>query len=485
MGGLKIQGLKSLSELSQDDQVIVVTSEGLRTLSAEVLGVTFSNTSLFDSYSLIEASSVNVQNLSTHNQLRKYLQSDTSDELYLQYSEGQIQFIKASVIKDLNTGKPIVIQATDITGKELYWNLDIKNAIYYNGMPWKTSDEKKIKIVHDITSFPVMVYQYTTSNVKTCEIIMDSLGETTLLDTYYSSGGSSKGVIKKYGKNFIFQMEESGNRICGIQISVNNDNTISGKLIGEWQGITDLDLDSVLRKAQFKDWYYTNYDYNLYGTVLSVSTADKVGWYLNQDTSNHIYTEVKDDYVKIFLAQNRTNSTGSLLVEQAKNIVGQLLYWKQDMTYQSGVNSNHVPIHSGVATFMTAEITNFPVYIFMYNTTELFSLKIDTMSDNSRGARLLFSGLDNRVAEISKSSTEFCMKLTDKETGGVYSSICLGIDKSELKGNWVGINDEIPDYNFEDEEVRVLTSKGGTLSWVLASEINGGSNPDPDPPVEP
>ena len=466
--GLSLTGLPNISQLSSEDKILICTDEGLKTLSAEVLGAVFSDTSLYDNRNLLVSNEINVQNISTHNKLRKYFRGDTSAEVYMTYKDGQVNFIKDIVIFDINTGHPVVVQATDLQGNPLYWNIDISEVEFNNGLPWKNKDDEKVYITQEVTSYPVKIYQYTTNYVKKSEIAFDGSGEPTITDTFFSDGQASKGVIKKSGNSFIFQLTESGKNSCGIEISLNKDGSVTGKLLGTWDGVNDWDIGDVIMKYGFKEWFYYNQDYNLYSRTLSVNTADKVGWYLNKDTTNHVYTEINGDTVTIYLARNRVSGSGVYIQEQAKNILNQPLYWLQDMEQQSGVSSNHIPVHSGSYTFMTTEKTDWPVYIYQYEVTTLFTVSVESLTDGSNGAKMTFTDANNKKGEIFKTLNQFVMRYLDAD-GNVLSSISLGDSESTLTGKWksgskVLSENELPEKT-NDETKKLLTLNSGLLHW--------------------
>lgn len=435
MGGLNLNGLPAISQLSKGDEILVCTSDGIKTLSAEVLGTVLSDTSLFDNRNMAVMNEVNVQNISTNNKVRKHFESDTSDEIYLEYHHGQINIIKDTVVTDLNTHQPVTVQATDLQGNKLYWTDDPDTCDFNNGLPWKTSEDKRVTITWETTEYPVKVYQYTTSYIKKNEISFSSTGDSVITEAFFSKGNTSKGTIVKRDNSFFFSLKESGKDECGIEISLNEDGTVSGKLIGTWDGINDWDIKDTLKKQEFKDWWYSEQDFNVYGETITLSTADKIGWRLTEDTTNHVYTEIDGENIIVYLAQNKTSGSGVYIQEQAKNILGNLLYWKQDMTYLSSVSSNHIPIYNGKYTFMTTEKTDYPVYIYQYTLTKLFETSVETFKDGVKGVNLKFTGLNGKTGEIYKDGTTFSMKYLDT-SGKEFSGITLGETESKLIGTW-------------------------------------------------
>lgn len=465
---LNIQGLSSVTQLSKGDKVLVVTSKGLEELDAEVLGKVLSNTSLFETYNLVELSGLNVQNITTNNKIQKYLKGDTSDELYLEYIDNSIKFIRGQVLAN-SDGVAFTTQAQALTGEPLYWSHDISDAVMFNDFPWKTQDDEKIFITIEKTDYPVTVYQYQSSIIKTNEIeIVDN--EPVITDIY-SSKTTSKGIVKKQGNEFVFLLQEDRDKTCGIKMSVNEDGTITGKLIGTWEGLNDWDVDQALTTEKFKDWFYHDQDYYTYVKTISMETSNKIGWYLNKDVESiHVFIRIEGSQLIVIQARNKTNSAGSFIQEQAVNLLGEPLYWKEEMLYQVGVSGNGIPLKSGKYVFMTTEKTDYPVYIYQYNEVELFRLDYGQLSDNSSGVRQIFSDGGNRIAVISKTNTEFSIEFKNKTDNSVLSRILLSDGKGKLGGTWyvedsqIGIS-ELPEQSSEVQGY-ILSTDGTKVHWV-------------------
>ena len=465
---LNLDGLSSVTQLSKGDKVLVVTSNGIEELDAEVLGKVLSNTSLFETYKLVELSELNVRNITTHNKIQKYLDGDDSDEIYTEYQDHTIKFLRGQVLKNSDQ-IPLTTQAQAITGELLYWSHDISRATYFEGFPWKSEDDEKIFITTEDTGFPITVYQYNLTTLRQSETeIIDN--EPVITDIYYSKP-TSKGVIKKQNNEFTFFLEENGTKTCGIQISVNeDDNSVTGKLIGTWKGLNDWDVDNALTRGNFKDWFYHNQDYYTYVETLSVETSNKIGWYLNNEVENiHVYFRIENSQLVVIQAKNKTNSAGSYIKEQAVNLLGEKLYWRQEMIYQVGTSGNGVPLKSGKYVFMTTEETEYPVYIYQYDEIELFRIDYGSLSDNSKGVRQIFSDGSDRITVISKTNTEFSVEFRKKSDNSVLSKILLGETGGKLSGTWevndhkLGIN-ELPEQSSATKN-RVLKSNGYTCSW--------------------
>lgn len=469
--GLKIDGLSTISQLSKGDQILVATKDGLKSLSAEVLEAVFSNTSLFETYNLVELSNLNVQNISTHNKVRKYLKSDISPEVYIEYTSGQVNVIKATVLTDTD-GNPLTAQASDLRGNLLYWSEEITLAEYFDGLPWKNAKDEKIYMTTEETEFPVTVYQYSAQYLKQSKVTQDSKGNPVITDTF-TTAGTSKGIVEKRENSFLIQLQEKGKDPCGLQISLNKDGTVTGKLVGTWEGVNDWDIDDVIKKPEFKEWFYHNLDYNMYANVLSVNTADMIGWCLNNDTNNHVIAEVNEGIIRIYLAQNKVSGAGTYIQEQAKNKFGDLLYWKEDMTYQSGVNGEHIPIHNGEFAFMTTEETDYPVFIYQYNYIPLFTMETEDADDGTRATILKFAGVNGKLGEIYKNSSQFVMRYLDSK-GKEYSKIVLGETESELTGKWksgsrVLSENELPIQSASTKD-KMLMSSGTNAQWTSLGE---------------
>lgn len=464
---LNVNGLSSVTQLSKGDKVLVVTSKGIEELDAEVLGKVLSNTSLFETYKLIELSELNVKNITTHNKIQKYLNGDVSDEIYMEYQDNTVKFLRGQVLKNTD-GVALTTQAQAITGEPLYWSHDIVGAEYFENFPWKTQDDEKIFITTEKTGFPVEVYQYHITTLKQCEIeIVNS--EPVITDLYYSKP-TSQGVVKKQNNEFMFYLKENGTETCGIQMSVNEDGTVTGKLIGTWEGLNDWDVDQALTTGNFKDWFYHNQDYYTYIKTLSVETSNKIGWYLNNEVNTlHVYIRLENSELVVIQAKNKTNNAGSYIQEQAVNLLGEKLYWNQEMVYQIGTSGNGIPLKSGKYVFMTTEETDYPVYIYQYDETELFRIDYGSLSDNSQGVRQIFSDGSDRIATISKTNTEFSIELKNKSTNAILSKVILSETGGKLTGTWkvgdyeLGI-DELPKQSSSTKD-KVLKSDGTACSW--------------------
>lgn len=470
---LNLQGLTSVTQLSKGDKVLVKTSKGLAELDAEVLGEVLSNTSLFETYKRVELSELNVKNITTHNKIQKYLDNDTSDEIYMEYSDNTLNFIRGQVLAN-SDNEPLTTQAQAITGEPLYWSHDLSEAEFFDGFPWKTKYDDKIFITTEKTGYPVNIYQYQLTYLKQCDIqIVDN--EPIITDTYTSKGSMSKGIVKKQGNEFLFVLQERNKDWCGIKISVNDDDSVTGKLLGTWEGLNDWDVDSALTMKNFKNWFYHNQDYYTYIKPLSVDTSNKIGWYLNKETEIlHVYTRLENGEFVVILAKNKTNSAGSFIQEQAVNLLGEKLYWEQDMAFQSGISGNGIPLRNGRYVFMTTEETDYPVYIYQYDEVELFRIDYASLADGSNGVKQTFSDNSNISATLSKTNTEFHLELVDTSKNTVLSSVKLNKTGGKLDGKWyvedveIGVK-ELPEQS-ESTKDRVLKSDGAKCSWQLETK---------------
>lgn len=467
-----IEGLPEISKLSKGDQILICTSEGLKSLSSEVLGNVFSDTSLFDNRTFSEINEANIQNISTHDKLRKWFAKDTSDELYLRYNNGNVTFIKEVVITDVETEEPVTIQATTYNGKKLYWTKDVTKAKFNNGLPWTTDDEKeeKITVTTDETEYPVHVYQYYSDVVKSIEFV-DANGDFMIRDTF-KTGNNSIGLIQKQDDSFLIELLDNTVAKCGLMMSKNpDDGSYSAKLIGVWENVNDWDIDDVLLKPEFKEWYYTNQDYYNYVNILSVNTANKIKWRLTKNTNNQVYSVLEDGYLKFYFAQIKTQATGEYIQEIVKNKFGKQLYWEDNMDVGGGVSSNGVPVLNGKYTFMTTTVTNYPVYVYQYNTTEIFSISQETLTDSSKGIRMKFGGVSNGYGEISRLSSGLEIRYMgfDSSTSKYVekSKVVLG-ETSKLTGSWkVGEKDiiELPENPVDVENEHYLSNTNGVKTW--------------------
>jgi hypothetical protein len=466
---LNVNGLSSVTQLSKGDRVLVVTNDGIQELDAEVLWKVLSNTSLFETYNLVELSELNVQTLTTHNKIQKYLNEDTSDEIYLEYSDNTVKFIRGRVLLN-SDGIPLISQAQAISGELLYWSQNITDAVMFKGFPWKSQDDEKIFITTEKTDYPVSIYQYELSLLKESEIeIVDN--EPVITDIF-SSSVTSQGVVKKQKNEFLFYLQENSDKQCGIKMSVNEDGTITGKLIGTWDGLNDWDVDQALTTGKFKNWFYNNQDYYTYIKTLSLETSNKVGWYLNKDTNIHVFTRIENSQIIVIQAKNKTNSAGSYIKEQAVNNLGNKLYWNQEMDYQVGTSGNGIPLKSGKYVFMTTEETDHPVWIYQYVETELLRFDYGVLPDNSNGIRQIFSDGSGTTTVISKTNTEFNIEF--KKNNKTVAKINLKETGGQLTGTWkVGDKElntnELPEQSNSTKD-KILKSNGQTCSWETESK---------------
>lgn len=470
---MKIEGLPAISQLSKGDQILIATSEGIKTLSSEVLGNVFSDTSLFDNRTFSEVAEVNTQSISTHNKLRKWFAQDTSDEIYLIYSEGgNIKFVKETVVTDIETQEAVTIQATDLSGNKLYWNENPDDSKFSNGLPWVSDDEeeRKVHVQYEESDYPVQVYQYNRTLIKSSEIIVN--GSSVDVKDTYQTGTNSFGVIQKSDNSFKFQLMEGSTTKCGFELSKNDDGTFSAKLNGTWEGVNDWDLEDALLKPDFKEWFYNEQDIYTPINVLSVNTANKVKWFLNKNYNNQVYAVVEEGTVKIYYAQIKTSSGGSYTQKLVQNKFGQQLYWQVDVSAVRGTDEQGYPIVNGSRVYMVTEQTDYPVYIFDYDEKLLCSLENSTLSDNSEGVKLTFTGVNGRIGEIYRTNTELMMRYID-ESGKVKSSISMG-EESILTGEWKIGNDsiiELPTLPTDKTTEYHLVVKDGKKSWSSDTEL--------------
>lgn len=474
-----LTGLEQIPSLSKDDRILINTPNGLVELPAEVLGAVFSNTSLFETYSRMQLEQLNVDSVTTSKKIKNYFNSDTSSELFFEYIDGDfvIKYGEVLFVQD----EPQTIQATDLRGKPLYWSDDPNAGELYDNFPWKTDADEKIFIGYEETNYPVMTYRYREYEIKRSHIDIND-GFPTITDTYNSMDLSTTGYIEKNKDSFVFQLVTNQNKACGIKVVRSEDGTLGGELIGSWDGLNDIEPEERLTKGEVKEFLYNSQDYYTYIKGLSLETSDKIGWYLLQDTNTHVYSRIDNDVIIVYLAETKTNLAGSYVTEQAKNIFGHLLYWEQDMTFGAGVTDQHIPLKNGIYTYMTTEVTDYPVYIYQYNLTELCKFSYGMLPDKSYGVKQTFSNLAGNTASIYQDTSNLVLEYTDKNTGAT-SKVLINKSGGTLIGDWllkatetqtssINLGDaELPDWSGLKSD-SWLFSDGKSLTWkTLPQEV--------------
>lgn len=470
--GFTLEGLGQIPSLSKDDKILINTADGMMELPAEVLGAVFSSTSLFETYNRVQLEQLNVDTITTTRKIKNYFNSDTSSELFFEYIDGDfvIKYGEVLIVEDV----PQTIQATDLRGKPLYWNENPDTAEIYDDFPWKTESDEKLFIGYEKTDYPVMVYQYREYEIKRSHIDINS-GFPTITDTYSSMDLSTTGYIEKNKDSFVFQLVTNQNKSCGIKVVRNNDGTLGGELIGVWDGLNDIDPDQRLTKNEVKEFLYNEQDYYTYIKGISLETSDKIGWYLLKETKSHVYSRIDNDVIIIYLAETKTNLAGSYVTEQARNIFGHPLYWKQDMTFGASVTDQHIPLKDGIYTYMTTEVTDYPVYIYQYNLTELCKFSYEMLPDRSYGVKQTFGNLSGNKASLYQTTSGLVLEYLDSNTN-TTSKVLLNRGGGTLIGKWLlkAVETQDDSINLGDPELPVwsglkkgswLYSDGKTLVW--------------------
>lgn len=429
--GYFLDGLGSVPELYKGDTVLVNTDGGVKGLPSEVLGEVLSNTSLFETYNRLQVEQSNVEYLYTSRKIKKYLIGDTSPELFTEIDGGELTIIYGEVI--FVNDEPDFEQETDKTGEALYWSADPKTAVQFREFPWKTDKDKKIFIGYEKTDYPVKVYKYLEYTLRKFHIeILD--GKATITDIYSGIESNTYGNIIKDNEKFEFKMSNDNNS-CGIQVYKNADGTLKGELIGSWDGLNDIDPDKRLTKDNAKEFLYNSQDYNTHLKVLSVDTSDKIGWYLMKDTSHHVYSISKDDYITMNLAEVKTLG-GVDQTEHARNIFGKLLYWTEDMSSGGGVDDSGIPVKNGIHVYMTTEPNSYPVNIYQYNIKELSKLQYSQLPDGSFGIKQIFNDLFGNYGSIYKDSSNLNLVYYDASSGRT-KNLSINKDGGSLEGKWL------------------------------------------------
>lgn len=457
----RIEGLPLISSLNKGDQVLVYTGEGLKTLTAEVLGSVFSDTSVYDNRVFSRLEELNTQYFSTHDKIRKYLAEDITDEVYFTVSKGKVACIKDTVALDVETGLPLEITATALNGKKMYWTSDPKKARYKSGMPWVTDDarEERVTVTLEETPYPVYVYQYYSKILSMFSVESDEDGNPTLTTSYTTASGSSA-ILKKAKEEFTLQLTEGSVAKCGFRLSKNPDSTYSAKLIGTWENVNDWDIDDVVKKSEFKPFVYENAGPYAYLDILSVNTANKVKWRITRDTTNKVYSVLEGSTLKVYYSQIQTDSSGTYTQDLVRNRLGNPLYWPEDLD-SYGSTDHDFPVFNGRRVYPTTTPTPYPVHVYRYRDIELFSLEYD------RGIRLKFSDSGNRRAEISKTTEGLVLRYLSN-TGSELSKLVLDDSGTSFSGpvksegsTLIGL----PTLPTAPGTEYYLSSVGGNRSW--------------------
>lgn len=471
---LKLTNLPVLQELLENYQILVQTPDGLQQIPVDLFGISVSSTSLFETYSTNIINSLNSKVLSTSDKIQRYLSGDTSDEVYMEIKGSSIKTYRGEVL--FKDGKAQSIQLADGSGRFLYWDKPLTDCEWYDGLPWKTVNGEKINVTHEETQWPVMSYKYLIEPIKS-ETVQSTHGlEPTFEDTYVSGNSNLKGHIIKTPDMFIFKTTSS-NGECGLLIQADTNGALSGKLLGYWEGLTDIAPDRYITKDNLKEFWYNDQDYYNYSVATYLDTSDKIGWYLNDDLNNKVYSVQDKDCLKFYQAIPRINSsTGSPIKEQAVNIFGNPLFWKQDMTDNTGVTNHKLPLKSGNYVYMTSEETQWPVYIWQYDITELFKI----ISDGSNGVKQVFSDASGNMAELYINNGLHLRYLKNGTSEPI--SLMMSNTNGVLSGNWCISDSEgstsnlLPHYEvvsptlgvlsleLEHNKTFVVNQVGGTLS---------------------
>lgn len=426
---LDIEGLDVIGKLKGNDQFLVQTKKGVEAIPVSAVLDAASSTSLYETYSNNLIQNLTVESVTSSQAIKKYLAKDVTEDVYVEIANDSVRFIRAVVTKD-SSGKPLEKQATDTKGRLLYWSNNIATATFNDGLPWKTPEETKIFITYEETPYPVTIYLYQLTILKTLSVTFFQSGETVLTDRYQTNAAET-GYIKKTDDDFSFYFQVNGES-CGIRVFKNpTTGKLNGELVGYWVGLSDIDLNNIVTKDIMKELWYTTQDYYTYIVPMRLNTSDKIGWRLNNDTSNKSYFEVKDNYIVGYSAEVRTNpSTGEYVQEQAKNIFGNLLYWTEDVSRTGGINSEHIPTNNGHYVYMTTTETLYPVYVYQYVLTEQYKVDYQYLGDGTYGYKQTFKDPSGNVGTIYMNSGGMTVTYNNSVVLSANSSV------KRLFGNW-------------------------------------------------
>lgn len=449
---LEIADLKKLNELTESDMILVSTSEGVKAIPSVTLGAAVSPVTLYERFAKSISSVFNTEKVSTSNKVQRYLLKDTSKEVYMELDKNNIIWYESEVYTVDKV--PQIQQYTDMSGNLVYWSEDPDSSEFSgDGYPWKVQSGRKIFMTYEKTQFPVLCYKYTTKTIK-----KSTISDSGMVDEY-TFGNRQTGVIKKTNKEFIFSMS-IGSKECGMRVVV-DDTTgeISGELIGTWEGVNDIDPDKRLTKDSVKKFLYEDQDLNSYLISIVLDTSNKIGWYLSEDTSNKVFSYVKDGYLVIRQAVVKQNpTTGNPITQHAKNLYGNLLYWKEDMSVGGAVSSAGYPLKNGINAFLTTEKTDYPAYIYDYNYTDLLKLSYSPQN----GIEQEFKDASGNSGKISLLDSEFVAKFKNS-SGTKETSITMNADSGVLKGAWKVDNDS--------SIFDITPEKVGTYTIISGDEV--------------
>ena len=457
---LTFENLKKLSELTENDVILVYTHEGVKSINAQLLGAAVSPTNLYERFAKSISTIFNAEKISTSNKIQRYLAGDTSSETYMEIDGTSVIWYNSEV--SFKDSIPQVEQYMDMSGKKVFWSGNPETAEYSDdGYPWKEESGKKMYLTYEETPYPVMCYKYSTKTLK-----KSLLSESGLTEEYLY-GSRQTGFIKKTDDDFIFSVSIDGQE-CGIKITVDkNTGDVSGELLGVWEGLNDIDPSQRLTKDSIKEFMYENQDLNSYNSTILLDTSNKIGWYLMGDTSNKVFSYIKDNEIIMRRARVTTNITnGNPISSQAKNIYGNLLYWTEDMSNGGSISAYGYPMKSGTPVFLTTNETNYPAYVYEYQYDDLLKMSYNPQN----GIEQEFKDASGNIGKVFLSQSglvsKFISNSDNKET-----SIIMNSAGGILAGKWKVSSDGSTFVDITSKETKnytiLLPNESGEVDFQL------------------
>ena len=87
---LTLENLKKLSELTENDMVLIYTHEGVKAITSQLFGAAVSPTTLYERFAKGISTVFNTEKVSTSNKVQRYLLGDTSNETYMELDKANV-----------------------------------------------------------------------------------------------------------------------------------------------------------------------------------------------------------------------------------------------------------------------------------------------------------------------------------------------------------------------------------------------------------
>lgn len=478
--GFSIDGLRKLEALEENYQ-IVINSDDDGFLLCPIRNFNISSSSkIYETMQNLNLGDLTGARISTSRKIVKYLQGDTSPEVYLSIDSQNITFIKAVVQFDKD-GVPLTQQYCNRVGDPLYWSEKLEeHTTTPEGYPYKTANGTKIVMgTEDLvksTEYPVLTYLYEERIVR--QINISDLENQ--IDTYNTTE-NNRATISKTADGFDVLLK-IGDETGGLRLKTGDDGCIHGKLVGKWDGITDINYENFITKDEYKYLMTKHEDYAGLNRQQFVDTANKVGWYLNTDPGNKVFTQIRDHTIIFYLGVAKKSTSGEYVTEQAKNIAGNLLYWQKELSDAAGVNNYGLPVDGGEYVFMTAENTGYPVLMYQYDLTELARFDYESQQDGTWGIVQTFSDISGNTAKIYKNNSKLVMSF--KSSTGDESSAEVSSTGGVLNGEWL-VKDGVKVVNLNhlsvgnegdtssSSAIKDLSLKDNTITYTKGDDTKG------------